>query len=181
MVFRLFRRRAEGPPAGPLYEAVMAASRRPFLFAGLGVPDTVMGRFESLTLHAVLVVRRLKGAPEPGPALAQALTDRLFAGLDAALREIGIGDLTVPKRMKDFAAAFLGRAAAYGRALDAGDRDALAAALARNIYGGEPGDAAARLADLALATARSLDPQDVATLAAGGFAWPAPDPQEGRA
>ncbi len=118
-----------------LYEDVVAAVRRPAFYAVLGVPDTFEGRFDLLTLHAGLVLRRLNEAEPPGPAVAQDLVDLVFRHLDEGLREAGVGDLAVPKRMKKLAEAFLGRSASYAAALDAGD-GSLAAALSRNIYAG---------------------------------------------
>ena len=122
-----------------LHREIVAALRRPALYLAYGVPDTFEGRFELLCLHAGLVLRRLDAAEAPGPAVAQDLVDTIFAHLDADLREAGVGDITVPKRMKRLAEAFLGRSAAYDAALGSG-RDALSKALARNVYAGK-GDA----------------------------------------
>lgn len=125
---------------------IVAAARQPALFAGYGIEDSVEGRFEALTLHAFLVLSRLKQMPPPAPAIAQDLTDSLFRGFDAAMRENGVGDMSVPKHMKTLAAAFSGRAAAYERALQNGTVS-LAAALSRNVYGGRgESDKIARLA-----------------------------------
>ena len=142
MVFGLFRRSANEAVIERLYASVVAASRQPRLYADLAVPDTFEGRFESLTLHAVLVLRRLQAGPPPGPDMAQHLVDTVFKHLDRTLREMGVGDTTVPKRMKTLAEAFLGRSAAYQEALKSGT---LAMALARNIYlGGQDGERLAR-------------------------------------
>ncbi len=64
--------------------------------------------------------------------MAQDLIDTVFEHFDRTLREMGVGDTTVPKRMKGLAEAFLGRSTAYDDALRTG-RDALAAALQRNM------------------------------------------------
>ena len=132
MILGLFRRARSEAVVERLYAAIVAASRQPALYADLGVPDTFEGRFESLTLHGVLVLRRLQACETPGPALAQELTDTLFAHLDRTLREMGVGDTTVPKRMRTLAEAFLGRSRAYAEALG-GDEGSLAATLARNV------------------------------------------------
>ena len=105
------------------------------MFTQYGIADDIDGRFESLALHAALALCRLNRLPPSGPEIAQDLTDTLFRHFDAALREIGVGDISVPKRMKGLAAAFLGRASAYDRALSQ-DHSALCAALARNVYAG---------------------------------------------
>jgi cytochrome b pre-mRNA-processing protein 3 len=128
----LFGSRANQKIVEELHLRVMQASRHPLLFVDGGVPDTLEGRFDCLTLHIVLVLRRLKALPPPAQDLAGDLVDRLFAGFDQALREIGVGDVTIPKRMKTMAAAFAGRAKAYERAFLGGSED-LAEVLARNL------------------------------------------------
>ena len=131
MILGLFRRSSSEAVVRRLYAAVVTASRQPALYADLGIPDTFEGRFESLTLHAVLTLRRLQDCEAPGPALAQDLVDTVFAHFDRTLREMGVGDTSVPKRMKVMAEAFLGRSAAYAEALG-GAPHSLAATLARN-------------------------------------------------
>lgn len=127
-----FRRSRVGTDAQRLLEAVQAASRRPVLFGPGRAPDTLEGRFEVMALHAGLALRRLSAAPEAAP-LAQAFTDTLFRHFDAGLREDGVGDTTVPKRMRKMAGDFYGRVGAYGAAITADDAPALTAALVRNI------------------------------------------------
>lgn len=142
-----FRRNQANAGAENLLKAVIAASRKPAFFGPGRVPDTLEGRFELLTLNAALALVRLKGTPE-----AQAFTDRLFRHIDSGLREAGVGDLTVPKRMRRLAGDFYGRLEAYAAAL--GDRAALADAIARNILGDEADPAfAAQLAAYAGETA----------------------------
>lgn len=145
-MMRLFRRGANAALIDRLYTTIVGASRNPVLYAMLAVPDTLDGRFESLALHAVLVLRRLQACEAPGPEMAQHLVDTVFSHFDRMLREMGVGDTTVPKRMKTMAEAFLGRSAAYDAAIRSG-HDALAAALLRNVYSGRP-DADGVAADL---------------------------------
>ncbi|MGA0531535.1 ubiquinol-cytochrome C chaperone family protein [Hansschlegelia sp. KR7-227] len=150
MIFDLLRRRA--PPApGPAetaHAAIVEQARRPFLYRELGAPDTLPGRFEVLVLHAALYLRRLRSEGSDAQGLGQEVFDALFRALDANLREIGIGDLTVPKKMNTMVRSFYDGAATYDSALDAGDGAALEEALARIVYGGAPADpgAPARLA-----------------------------------
>jgi cytochrome b pre-mRNA-processing protein 3 len=146
MILSLFKKSRGEPSVERVYAAIVAASRAPELYAGMGVPDTVMGRFESLALHLSLTLRRLKALPPPADSLAQELVDRFFAGLDSAMREIGIGDVSVPKKVKKLGQAFYGRLGAYDAALaDAAGADDLEQALARNVLEmpGQPGLAAA--------------------------------------
>ncbi len=120
--------------AAALQEQLVARARQPVFFAGLGVPDSMDGRFDLVALHAWLVLERLKAAglaPE-----AQALTDGLFLGFDEALREQGTGDMGMGRRMKAMANAFFGRLKAYS---EAADEAALAEALARNVWRGAAG------------------------------------------
>src|SRR5262249_18572993 len=133
---RLLRK---APPAGKdtierLYGAVVAQARRPAFYLRFGVPDTLDGRFDMIALHVFLVMRRLKAEGEEGRALSQALANRFFADLDRSLREMGVGDLGVGRRVKVMAKAFYGRIAAYEAGLNSGDT-ALGEALKRNLYG----------------------------------------------
>ncbi len=135
-----FRRQRPSPTRlllDRLHGDVVAAVRRPAFYLDYGVSDTFEGRFELLVLHAGLVLRRFNAASAPGPAIAQEFVDAIFAKLDADLREAGVGDVTVPKRMKKLAEAFLGRSAAYDAALRHED-GALRTAIERNVYGGRP-------------------------------------------
>ncbi|WEX07456.1 ubiquinol-cytochrome C chaperone family protein [Chelativorans sp. AA-79] len=116
-----------------LYGKIVAAARRPQLYADWHVPDTPLGRFEMLSLHLFLLLHRLRGETGPLQEVAQETTDHFFREVDHSLRELGIGDLGVPKRIKKLARMFYGRLSAYGQAVDAGDEAALAEALRRNI------------------------------------------------
>lgn len=180
-MFNLFRPAGTRRTIERLYGGIVAQSRHPHFYAGLGVPDTREGRFEMLVLHTVLVCRRLKDGSEAERALSQDVFDAFLADMDAALREMGVGDLTVPKRMKKIGAAFYGRAAAYDEALGDPDDAVLAAALARNILDGAAGEGAG--APLALAryvrrAAASLERTPFDVLARGEIALPAPDAAE---
>jgi cytochrome b pre-mRNA-processing protein 3 len=117
-----------------IYGMIVTQAREPLFYRDLGVPDTVEGRFDLLVLHLWMVLHRLK-LVEGGAGLCQALFDRFCEDMDANLREMGVGDLTVPKRMQAFGEAFYGRSAAYDLALSEG-REALAQALCRNILNG---------------------------------------------
>lgn len=132
---RFFRGTGNDAIVDRLYRAIVQASRHEALYRDHAVPDTLDGRFESLVLHAVLVLRRLGACAPPGPDVAQHLVDTIFKHFDRAMREMGVGDTAVPKRMKTMAEAFLGRSSAYEATLRAGP-DALAKALARNVYSG---------------------------------------------
>ncbi|MBL8584746.1 MAG: ubiquinol-cytochrome C chaperone, partial [Rhizobiaceae bacterium] len=167
-------RRANRAICDALYGEIVAAARQPVLYAQWQVPDTPLGRFEMVALHMLLVQRRLRG--EAGAAAAeigQVLTDEFFADLDHSLRELGIGDMGMPKRMKRLARMFYGRTRAYGDALDAGDRATLAAALARNVRPDvESWPESDLLAEYADTAARRLAEQPIAAICAGQIAFP---------
>jgi cytochrome b pre-mRNA-processing protein 3 len=127
-----------------IYGMIVTQAREPLFYRDLGVPDTVNGRFDLLVLHLWVVLGRLKSL-SGGPDLSQALFDRFCDDMDDNLREMGVGDLTVPKRMQAFGEAFYGRAAAYDLALTAGD-EPLAQALCKNILNGQGIENARRLA-----------------------------------
>jgi cytochrome b pre-mRNA-processing protein 3 len=169
MVLGLFARSRAVPSVELVYGDIVAAARLPRLYRDLGVPDTVMGRFDCLALHLVLVLRRLRALPPPADGLAQELVDRFFADLDAALRQIGIGDVSVPKKVKKLGQAFYGRAEAYEAALaqDAA-ANALDQALARNVLErpDEP-EIAAALAQHARRLAQALDSMSFERLLTG--------------
>ncbi|TPW31899.1 ubiquinol-cytochrome C chaperone family protein [Pararhizobium mangrovi] len=137
MIFGLFggrRRNANRRIVTTVYETLTAAARAPAFYTAMSVPDSVMGRFEMLAVEMVLFLRRTRGGSVEVEAIAQEVVDEFFLDLDHSIREIGIGDVGVPKRMKKFARMFYGRAEAYSAALDARDTWALADALKRNVH-----------------------------------------------
>ena len=133
----LIRHRRHERAGFELYGAAVAAARDPFLYTALGVPDTLDGRFDLVGLHTFLLIQRLKREPAPGPALAQAVFDAMFSDMDINLREMGVGDLSVGRKVRVMWEAFHGRAAAYAAAMHEGDMAALDAALNRNVWRGE--------------------------------------------
>ncbi|SFH69561.1 ubiquinol-cytochrome C chaperone family protein [Bradyrhizobium sp. cf659] len=160
-------------PAGTIeaiYGMIVTQAREPIFYRDLGVPDTVNGRFDLLLLHLWLLLRRLRtvqGATE----LSQALFDRFCEDMDDNLREMGVGDQTVPKRMRAFGEAFYGRVQAYDQAIEGGG-EALAAAICKNILNGAGLDQAKRLAAYARATDADLGRTDEAALLRASFDFP---------
>jgi len=143
----LFRRPRHERIGFELYGAAVTAARAPLFYGKLGVPDTAAGRFEMICLYNGLLIRRLRAeGSKTADALAQAVFDAMFADMDLNLREMGIGDMSVGKRVKMLWEGFHGRAQSYAEALDAGDTAALATALERNIWITEPAPEGAALA-----------------------------------
>jgi cytochrome b pre-mRNA-processing protein 3 len=155
-----------------IYGMIVTQAREPLFYRDFGVPDTVDGRFDLLVLHLWMVLRRLKPM-EGGDGLAQTVFDRFCDDMDANLREMGVGDLTVPKRMQAFGEAFYGRAAAYDLALAAGS-EPLAQALCKNILNGRGIENARRLAVYAEAAIAVLAGTDEAALRSASWSFPAP-------
>ena len=126
-----FRRSRADEDAERLLSTVVQIARQPSFYGAGRAPDTLEGRLELMTLHASLALLRLKAEAGLGP-LAQVFTDKLFRSFDAGLREAGVGDLTVPKKMRKIASEFYGRLSAYAQAIEAHDQGALGVALTRN-------------------------------------------------
>lgn len=175
MIFPLFRRNRRADTISALYGMIVAQARLRFFYQDFAVPDTINGRFDLLVLHLVLVIERLN-RDEGLKELAQGLFDRFCRDMDDNLREIGIADLKVPKEMRKMGEAFYGRAQVYGVALAESGDQALAAALARNIYGGAvpSADLAARLAVYVRAAAADLMGQETGALERGTVRFPDP-------
>jgi len=166
--FLTTRRGARHERAGfQLYGAAVAAARSPYLYADLGCPDTLDGRFDVIGLHVFLLIRRLNRDPEPGPTLAQAVFDAMFLDMDINLREMGVSDLSVGKRNRAMWEAFHGRAQVYAVSWE--DAAGLEKAIARNVWRGAtpPDGSAAALARLARAQDGSLATQGLDALGQG--------------
>ncbi len=185
MILSAFRRSYHGRNIQILYGAIVAQARSAAFYTRYGVSDSVDGRFELIVLHLVLVLRRLGGEGTRGPGqgsprgsgrIGQQLFDAFCRDLDDNLREMGVGDLAVPREMRKFGEAFYGRQAAYNAALGAADAAELEMALARNIFGvAEAAGNAARLARYVRAAAAQLDAEADDALLAGKAVFPRPE------
>ena len=173
---RLLKPRPAKAAGAALYQAAVAQARQPGLYAAGRIPDTREGRFEAYTLHVILLVERLKGEGAAGAETSQALFDAYLRGLDDAFRELGVGDLAVPKRMKTLGQAFYGRGRSYEQAFAAlPDRTSLNALASRTLLEGvEPADVET-IADYIVAQRQALEALGVDGLLSGAVAWaPAP-------
>lgn len=175
MLFRrFFERRQRERVASDLYLSAVTQARLPVYYAHLGVPDTLEGRYDMIIMHVWMIMRRLgRVGGEGAEALSRALVELMFTDMDRNLREMGVTDLRVGKRVLNMAEAFYGRAGAYDRALAEGG-DALAAALERNVYqSGTPlaGQPAALAAHVRVQLAH-LDSQDADALCEGKVSFP---------
>ena len=162
MIFKLFRKETElEKTANKLYEAIVAQARQPEFYRDHHVSDSINGRFEMIVLHAYMLFRRLRKEDAQTRALGQATFDRFFRDMDDQLRQIGVGDLSVPKKIKKMAQAFYGRVEAYDTARDE-SKESLVMALSRNIFPDDPAPCpgAAMLADYVLQSGIHLDGLD---------------------
>ena len=165
-------RRRSRSDAAKLYGAIVAQARLPLFYQGLGVPDTLEGRFLVLSLHLFAVLRRLKAEGQSAQGLAQALTDRFSADMETVLRELGVGDLSIPKKMRKLAAVSASLSEALEGASATGER-----AVAEILAGALPplsGAASRALAHYLKEAMRALDAQSVTSLGAGEAGFPAP-------
>ena len=178
VISRLFRPDPQERAVQHLYVRLVERSREPEFYLNCGVPDTFDGRFDMLVLHIFMILDRLAGQGEREDALVQALIDRLFADMDVTLREMGVGDLSVGKKVKRMAEAFYGRSRAYREGLASADDDALADALRRNLYrtaDGTPSQVAAMAEYIRRECARLAEQPVDALLAEDGLRFgPAP-------
>jgi cytochrome b pre-mRNA-processing protein 3 len=156
-----------------LYAALVAQSRQPVFYAELGVPDSVDGRFDMILLHSFIVMRRLGREGKSPRSLSQAIYDVMFVDMDRAVREMGIGDLSVKKHVRRMMKAFNGRVAAYESGLD--DAAKLHEALRRNLYGTVKDDVSADvlniMADYVVANVQCVVSTDLALLMDGQVVW----------
>ncbi len=175
MMFSLFRHTARQDTISTLYGTIVAQARLPCFYREYGVADDVNGRFDLLVMHLVVVLGRLADEAVLRD-LGQTLFDRFCRDMDHNLREIGVGDLSVPKEMQRIAEAFYGRARAYQAALEALGSEPLVEAVIRNIYGGATVVPAApvRLAAYMRVAVRDVGAQQTAELQAGRVRWPDP-------
>jgi cytochrome b pre-mRNA-processing protein 3 len=175
MLKRLFRPHPSHDVGRALYAAVVEQSRLPALYEGFGVPDTVEGRFEIYTLHVVLLLDRLNQAGDASKAASQALFDTYVKGLDHALREMGVGDLSVGKKMRRLGEAFFGRVKSYHAAFAAlPDGGPLRDLLKRTVYADADTAQLAALADYVTAQREHLDAAPLEGFLQGRVDWSAP-------
>lgn len=174
---RFFERRRREQAATNLYLAAVTQARQPVFYSHYGVPDTLEGRYDMIIAHVWMIMRRLAAGGGPGGAqVSQAMVELMFADMDRNLREMGISDFRIGKRVLNMAEAFYGRAGAYDKALAEGDA-AMRAALERNLY--QSGTATIEQMDAMATHIRAqlahLDSQDAASLCEGKVSFPQPE------
>lgn len=161
MLGKLFRSRTTARPGEALYALAVEQARNPVFYTRLGVEDRIDARFELYTLHVLLLVMRLKEEGGSWSDQAQELFDTYVSALDHVLRELGVGDVAVGKKMRKLGEAMYGRMNAYEVALRAGNENELAASLARNVHDSEDAERARPLARYAMNTRAGLTAQPI--------------------
>ena len=138
-MFSFFKRDKTLTNVDKVYRIVVDQSRKPIFYTELLVPDNIDGRFDVLSLHMFFIFSRLKNEEHEAADFSQSLFDTMFVDMDQSLREMGVGDLSVGKRVKDMGKALLGRIEAYDKAFSAEYSD-IEATIIRNIYRGDGPD-----------------------------------------
>jgi cytochrome b pre-mRNA-processing protein 3 len=175
MLKRLFRANPIRDLGRTLYASAVEQSRRPALYRTLGAPDTVEGRFEVYSLHVILLLDRFAAAGEPAKEASQALFDTYVGALDHALREMGVGDLSVGRKMRKLGEAFYGRVKSSQAAFAAlPDQGPLIAFLQRTVYAGVEDPPAPALCAYLVAQRAKLAAQPLDQLLQGRVEWSAP-------
>jgi len=169
MILSLFRKNTATAPVYAVYSAIVAQSRQPRFYADWQVPDTVTGRFDMISLHLALLFRRLRAETGGQKEFSQAVFDLFFKDMDRSLREMGVGDLGVPKRIQKMGNIFFGLLAAMNEAMDRDDRVGLQAVLSRNIFAGATGPHVEALADYLFAEDAALAGQDAGSITGGAL------------
>lgn len=156
-----------------LFQSAVGAARSAVYYADLGVPDTPEGRFELYTAHVAILLRRLAGEEPQMAETRQAVFDALIRNLDDGLREMGVGDLSVGKKMRKLAEAVYGRLKSYSEAFasDAPD-EAIRALVARTVLAGADGGDAGGIAARLTRAAAHLAAQPTDRLLEGAAEWP---------
>lgn len=174
MLHTLFRGRPARARGRKLYAAAVDQARQPELYSVLGIEDRIDNRFELYTAHVALLLLRLKGAGEEATETGQAMFDTYVSALDHALRELGVGDLSVSKKMRRLGEALYGRSKALTEALaPEADPAALEATVADAFFAGEGGDARTALVAAYIRNARdALAGQPLREVLDGKLAWP---------
>jgi cytochrome b pre-mRNA-processing protein 3 len=168
MVLSLFKKSVASGAVYDVYAALVAQSRQPRFYAEWGVPDTVTGRFDMVSLHMALLFRRLR-SEKAAKAFSQQLFDLFFLDMDRSLREMGAGDLAVPKKIRNMGNLFYGLLAKLDEALSSGEPAAVEAVLRRNVYVSAPDGAPRPLADYLIGESKRLAAVPVERILAGGL------------
>ncbi len=167
MISSLFKKKPNQKAIQEVYASIVAQSRQPVFYSEWQVPDSVTGRFDMVALHMCMILRRLKTSKDQDREFSQTLFDWFFRDMDRSLREMGAGDMAVPKRIQKMGELFYGMLASIGDALDDNDQAELQEALSRNIFGGEHPDSLKPIANYLMSLDQDLNQIETTTILAG--------------
>lgn len=167
MISSLFKKKPNQRAIQEVYASIVAQSRQSIFYADWQVPDSVTGRFDMVALHMCMILRRLKTAKDEDREFSQSLFDWFFRDMDRSLREMGAGDMAVPKRIQKMGELFYGMLASIGDAIDEDDQVALQEALSRNIFGGEHPGSLQPIANYLISLDQDLNQIETPTILAG--------------
>lgn len=167
MILNLFRKNRATEAVYAVYAAIVAQSRQPRFYAEWKVPDTVTGRFDMISLHMALVFRRLRKEGKAVDDFAQAVFDLFFKDMDRSLREMGVTDLGVPKKIQKMGNIFYGLLTSLSEAMDRADRTEVEEVIRRNLFDGADEAAVSHLAAYIFEEAARLERQPTAAIIAG--------------
>jgi cytochrome b pre-mRNA-processing protein 3 len=166
MILPLFRKNKPNRAVFAVYSAIVAQSRREIFYAQWGVADTLTGRFDMISLHLALMFRRLRNEGEDAKTFSQNVFDHFFKDMDRSLREMGVGDLSIAKRIEKMGSLFYGLLSNLSKALDSGDREELREVVSRNFFEGNTAEID-KLLDYILAAEATLAGQSAADIMGG--------------
>jgi cytochrome b pre-mRNA-processing protein 3 len=167
MILNLFRKNRATEAVYAVYAAIVAQSRQPRFYAEWGVPDTVTGRFDMICLHMALLFGRLRAEGKQVSDFAQAVFDLFFKDMDRSLREMGAGDLSVPKKIQKMGSIFYALMTSINEAMDRDDRAEVEAVIRRNLFDGAETAAASQLTEYLFDEAARLRWQPTASIVGG--------------
>lgn len=171
MILDWLKRRNEARrKARQIYGVVVTQARQPGFYVALGVPDTPTGRYEMVAVHMALLLDRLEQEPDGAAETRRLLVETFVTDVDDAMRELGIGDLSVPKRVKRAAGGLHERVGLFRQPLAEGAVAPLAAVLAETALaasGASTLDRSRQLAEYMIASRATLAKQPLAELVAG--------------
>lgn len=167
MILSVFRKKPDARAVKKVYASIVAQSRQKNFYAHWNVPDSVNGRFDMISLHLCLLLRRLKTSEKSEREFSQSVFDLFFKDMDRSLREMGAGDMAVPKRIQKMGELFYGMLASITDALDNDDGAALRQALVRNIYDGEEPSGLDNMTQYVLRMVDHLNGLELDTILAG--------------
>ena len=119
------------------YRMIVQQVRKEWFYKDLQVDDTPFGRFEVMTIHLFLFLRRLKQEKNSlAQEISQKISDFFVIDLDESLRELRLGESKIARQFNKFIQGFYGRLIAYDQAFEE-NNTALKKVIQRNLYVGE--------------------------------------------